>query len=176
MPALTPSLGPLLGRVVSLGSLSTGTVTWTCRRPTATPSTPSGDSTPSTPRPPLATTSGTWALGHLGPHPAAWWLGSRQGGARDGQSRCCPPLATGTPTTRSSGSGSRARRLAFQFQVLTSFHPRFAKYYKINGSTTRTLIKAYGIRIDVIVHGQVSQLALLTGVWVFPPHDLHLLV
>ncbi|MBV98394.1 P2X purinoceptor 2, partial [Eschrichtius robustus] len=33
---------------------------------------------------------------------------------------------------------------------------KFAKYYKINGSTTRTLIKAYGIRIDVIVHGQGS--------------------
>lgn len=33
---------------------------------------------------------------------------------------------------------------------------RFAKYYKINTTTTtRTLIKAYGIRIDVIVHGQV---------------------
>lgn len=50
-------------------------------------------------------------------------------------------------------------------QVLTcfrSFHPRFAKYYKINGSTTRTLIKAYGIRIDVIVHGQVNQPAMLT--------------
>lgn len=35
-------------------------------------------------------------------------------------------------------------------------HSRFAKYYKINGTTTRTLIKAYGIRIDVIVHGQVT--------------------
>lgn len=32
---------------------------------------------------------------------------------------------------------------------------RFAKYYKTNTTTTRTLIKAYGIRIDVIVHGQV---------------------
>ena len=38
--------------------------------------------------------------------------------------------------------------------------PRFAKYYKVNGSATRTLIKAYGIRIDVIVHGQVGQPAL----------------
>ena len=45
------------------------------------------------------------------------------------------------PTTCSSGS----------------FFSRFAKYYKTNGSTTRTLIKAYGIRIDVIVHGQVKQ-------------------
>lgn len=45
---------------------------------------------------------------------------------------------------------------------LGSFFPRFAKYYKTNGSTTRTLIKAYGIRIDVIVHGQVNQPALPT--------------
>ncbi|XP_023602782.1 P2X purinoceptor 2, partial [Myotis lucifugus] len=38
----------------------------------------------------------------------------------------------------------------------SGYNFRFAKYYKINGSTTRTLIKAYGIRIDVIVHGQGS--------------------
>uniref|UniRef100_A0A8D2B7H8 P2X purinoceptor 2 n=1 Tax=Sciurus vulgaris TaxID=55149 RepID=A0A8D2B7H8_SCIVU len=37
----------------------------------------------------------------------------------------------------------------------SGYNFRFAKYYKINGTTTRTLIKAYGIRIDVIVHGQV---------------------
>ncbi|XP_061240407.1 P2X purinoceptor 2 isoform X2 [Bos javanicus] len=36
----------------------------------------------------------------------------------------------------------------------SGYNFRFAKYYKINGSITRTLIKAYGIRIDVIVHGQ----------------------
>lgn len=55
--------------------------------------------------------------------------------------------------------------LALPAQVLMCFRvipPRFAKYYKINGSTTRTLIKAYGIRIDVIVHGQVNQSALST--------------
>ncbi|MBZ3873366.1 P2X purinoceptor 2 [Sciurus carolinensis] len=38
----------------------------------------------------------------------------------------------------------------------SGYNFRFAKYYKINGTTTRTLIKAYGIRIDVIVHGQGS--------------------
>uniref|UniRef100_A0A452T5B2 P2X purinoceptor n=1 Tax=Ursus maritimus TaxID=29073 RepID=A0A452T5B2_URSMA len=37
----------------------------------------------------------------------------------------------------------------------------FAKYYKTNGSTTRTLIKAYGIRIDVIVHGQAGKFSLI---------------
>ncbi|KAF5923853.1 hypothetical protein HPG69_007484 [Diceros bicornis minor] len=36
----------------------------------------------------------------------------------------------------------------------SGYNFRFAKYYKVNGSTARTLIKAYGIRIDVIVHGQ----------------------
>ncbi|XP_020929606.1 P2X purinoceptor 2 isoform X3 [Sus scrofa] len=38
----------------------------------------------------------------------------------------------------------------------SGYNFRFAKYYRINGSSTRTLIKAYGIRIDVIVHGQGS--------------------
>lgn len=33
---------------------------------------------------------------------------------------------------------------------------RFAKYYSKDGVETRTLIKAYGIRLDVIVHGHVS--------------------
>lgn len=33
---------------------------------------------------------------------------------------------------------------------------RFAKYYNGNGTETRILIKVYGIRIDVIVHGQVT--------------------
>lgn len=33
---------------------------------------------------------------------------------------------------------------------------RFAKYYKTpDGEETRTLIKAYGIRFDVVVHGTV---------------------
>lgn len=64
-----------------------------------------------------------------------------------------PPLGDGWPY--SSGSGSQGSGIG-------SFRPRFAKYYKVNGSTARTLIKAYGIRIDVIVHGQVSPPALPT--------------
>ncbi|XP_053784032.1 P2X purinoceptor 2 isoform X5 [Desmodus rotundus] len=43
----------------------------------------------------------------------------------------------------------------------SGYNFRFAKYYKINGSTTRTLIKAYGIRIDVIVHGQAGKFSLI---------------
>lgn len=37
------------------------------------------------------------------------------------------------------------------------FITRFAKYYRKYGVESRTLIKAYGIRLDVIVHGQVSR-------------------
>lgn len=33
---------------------------------------------------------------------------------------------------------------------------RFAKYYSREGVESRTLIKAYGIRLDIIVHGHVS--------------------
>lgn len=34
---------------------------------------------------------------------------------------------------------------------------RFAKYYKMeNGSEYRTLLKAFGIRFDVLVYGNVS--------------------
>lgn len=33
---------------------------------------------------------------------------------------------------------------------------RFAKYYSKDGVESRTLTKAYGIRLDVIVHGHVS--------------------
>eukprot|EP00070_Physeter_catodon_P029492 XP_028336386.1 P2X purinoceptor 2 [Physeter catodon] len=43
----------------------------------------------------------------------------------------------------------------------SGYNFRFAKYYKVNGSTTRTLIKAYGIRIDVIVHGQAGKFSLI---------------
>lgn len=34
--------------------------------------------------------------------------------------------------------------------------PRFAKYYSDQGREYRTLIKAYGIRFDVIVFGKVA--------------------
>ncbi|XP_039327528.1 P2X purinoceptor 2 isoform X1 [Saimiri boliviensis] len=43
----------------------------------------------------------------------------------------------------------------------SGYNFRFAKYYKVNGTTTRTLIKAYGIRIDVIVHGQAGKFSLI---------------
>uniref|UniRef100_A0A8D0GUC7 Purinergic receptor P2X 2 n=1 Tax=Sphenodon punctatus TaxID=8508 RepID=A0A8D0GUC7_SPHPU len=43
-----------------------------------------------------------------------------------------------------------------RIQASSGYNYRFAKYYQCNGTSTRTLIKAYGIRIDVIVHGQVG--------------------
>ena len=62
----------------------------------------------------------------------------------------------------SNKSGPKERKMVVYIQsdsLDTAFgllNLRFAKYYKINTTTTtRTLIKAYGIRIDVIVHGQV---------------------
>ncbi|XP_060640042.2 P2X purinoceptor 2 [Anolis sagrei] len=42
-------------------------------------------------------------------------------------------------------------------QVSSGYNYRFAKYYHCKGKSTRTLIKAYGIRIDVIVHGQAGK-------------------
>ncbi|XP_006901067.1 PREDICTED: P2X purinoceptor 2 [Elephantulus edwardii] len=43
----------------------------------------------------------------------------------------------------------------------SGYNFRFAKYYNVNGTSTRTLIKAYGIRIDVIVHGQAGKFSLI---------------
>ncbi|XP_008051535.1 P2X purinoceptor 2 [Carlito syrichta] len=43
----------------------------------------------------------------------------------------------------------------------SGYNFRFAKYYEINGTSTRTLFKAYGIRIDVIVHGQAGKFSLI---------------
>ncbi|XP_062943003.1 P2X purinoceptor 2 isoform X1 [Cynocephalus volans] len=43
----------------------------------------------------------------------------------------------------------------------SGYNFRFAKYYNLNSTTTRTLIKAYGIRIDVIVHGQAGKFSLI---------------
>ncbi|NXE58010.1 P2RX2 protein, partial [Casuarius casuarius] len=43
-------------------------------------------------------------------------------------------------------------------------YSRFAKYYKWNGTHTRVLIKAYGIRIDVIVQGQAGKFSLIPTV------------
>uniref|UniRef100_A0A8C8VET7 P2X purinoceptor n=1 Tax=Pelusios castaneus TaxID=367368 RepID=A0A8C8VET7_9SAUR len=43
----------------------------------------------------------------------------------------------------------------------SGYNYRFAKYYNCNGTTTRSLIKAYGIRLDVIVHGQAGKFSLI---------------
>ncbi|XP_037365778.1 P2X purinoceptor 2 [Talpa occidentalis] len=44
----------------------------------------------------------------------------------------------------------------------SGYNFRFARYYRTHsGSTARTLIKAYGIRIDVIVHGQAGKFSLI---------------
>ncbi|XP_051828515.1 P2X purinoceptor 2 isoform X2 [Antechinus flavipes] len=43
----------------------------------------------------------------------------------------------------------------------SGYNYRFAKYYNINGTAFRTRIKAYGIRIDVIVHGQAGKFSLI---------------
>uniref|UniRef100_A0A8C7ZGL9 P2X purinoceptor n=1 Tax=Oryzias sinensis TaxID=183150 RepID=A0A8C7ZGL9_9TELE len=39
----------------------------------------------------------------------------------------------------------------------SGYYYRFAKYYSKNGVESRTLIKAYGIRLDIIVHGQAGK-------------------
>ncbi|XP_038619076.1 P2X purinoceptor 2 isoform X1 [Tachyglossus aculeatus] len=46
-------------------------------------------------------------------------------------------------------------------QASSGYNYRFAKYYIHNGVASRTLIKAYGIRIDVIVHGQAGKFSLI---------------
>ncbi|XP_053136001.1 P2X purinoceptor 2 [Hemicordylus capensis] len=46
-------------------------------------------------------------------------------------------------------------------QASSGYNYRFAKYYKCKGKSTRTLFKAYGIRIDVIVHGQAGKFSLI---------------
>nr|XP_057926346.1 P2X purinoceptor 2 isoform X1 [Doryrhamphus excisus] len=42
-------------------------------------------------------------------------------------------------------------------QANSGYSCRFAKYYRKNGMESRTLIKAYGIRLDIIVHGQAGK-------------------
>ncbi|KAM4577355.1 P2X purinoceptor 2 [Odontesthes bonariensis] len=39
----------------------------------------------------------------------------------------------------------------------SGYYYKFAKYYNRNGVESRTLIKAYGIRLDIIVHGQAGK-------------------
>ncbi|XP_031165203.1 P2X purinoceptor 2 [Sander lucioperca] len=42
-------------------------------------------------------------------------------------------------------------------QASSGYYYRFAKYYNKDGVESRTLIKAYGIRLDVIVHGHAGK-------------------
>uniref|UniRef100_A0A8C5NAG4 P2X purinoceptor n=1 Tax=Gouania willdenowi TaxID=441366 RepID=A0A8C5NAG4_GOUWI len=50
------------------------------------------------------------------------------------------------------------RRLDLRKDQSTSgYYYRFAKYYDKNGEKSRTLIKAYGIRLDIIVHGHAGK-------------------
>ncbi|XP_068096783.1 P2X purinoceptor 2 [Hyperolius riggenbachi] len=53
------------------------------------------------------------------------------------------------------------RRLDLQNNISTGYNYRFAKYYNINDTEARILIKVYGIRIDVIVHGQAGKFSLI---------------
>lgn len=42
---------------------------------------------------------------------------------------------------------------------------RFAKYYSKDGVESRTLIKAIGIRLDIIVHGHVSGFSVISTLY-----------
>ncbi|XP_017560497.2 P2X purinoceptor 2 [Pygocentrus nattereri] len=54
------------------------------------------------------------------------------------------------------------RRLDLRKNLPSSgYHYWFAKYYIKDGLEYRTLIKAYGIRLDVIVHGQAGKFSLI---------------
>ncbi|KAL7836858.1 hypothetical protein AOLI_G00281420 [Acnodon oligacanthus] len=54
------------------------------------------------------------------------------------------------------------RRLDLRKNLPSSgYHYWFAKYYNKDGLEYRTLIKAYGIRLDVIVHGQAGKFSLI---------------
>ncbi|XP_053312980.1 P2X purinoceptor 2 [Spea bombifrons] len=53
------------------------------------------------------------------------------------------------------------RRLDLQNKLSSGYNYRYAKYYNRNGTESRTLIKVYGIRIDVIVHGQAGKFSLI---------------
>ncbi|KAI7813188.1 P2X purinoceptor 2 [Triplophysa rosa] len=54
------------------------------------------------------------------------------------------------------------RRLDMRKDLPTSgYYYRFAKYYDKDGVEYRTLIKAYGIRLDVIVHGHAGRFSLI---------------
>ncbi|KAM4710546.1 P2X purinoceptor 2 isoform 2-T2 [Discoglossus pictus] len=53
------------------------------------------------------------------------------------------------------------RRLDLQHKLSSGYNYRFAKYYNNDGVQSRVLIKVYGIRIDVIVHGQAGKFSLI---------------
>ncbi|KAG7318194.1 hypothetical protein KOW79_017949 [Hemibagrus wyckioides] len=54
------------------------------------------------------------------------------------------------------------RRLDLRKTLTSSgYHYRFAKYYYKNGVEYRSLIKAFGIRLDVIVHGHAGKFSLI---------------
>ncbi|KAM4810318.1 P2X purinoceptor 2 [Rhinophrynus dorsalis] len=53
------------------------------------------------------------------------------------------------------------RRLDMQSKASSGYNYRFAKYYNRNDTESRILIKVYGIRIDVIVHGQAGKFSLI---------------
>ncbi|XP_043924597.1 P2X purinoceptor 2-like [Protopterus annectens] len=46
-------------------------------------------------------------------------------------------------------------------QVNSGYSFRFAKYYRLKNTEYRTFIKVYGIRIDVIVHGQAGKFSII---------------
>ncbi|KAL4636113.1 P2X purinoceptor 2 [Arapaima gigas] len=54
------------------------------------------------------------------------------------------------------------RRLDVRKNLPSSgYNYRFAKYYSRNGKEFRTLIKAFGIRLDVIVHGHAGKFSII---------------
>ncbi|XP_026878979.2 P2X purinoceptor 2 [Electrophorus electricus] len=54
------------------------------------------------------------------------------------------------------------RRLDLRRNLPSSgYHFRFAKYYYKDGEEYRSLIKAYGIRLDIIVHGHAGKFSLI---------------
>ncbi|KAK6483583.1 P2X purinoceptor 2-like [Huso huso] len=54
------------------------------------------------------------------------------------------------------------RRLDLRKDLISSgYNYRFGKYYSRNGSEYRSLVKAFGMRIDVIVHGEAGKFSII---------------
>ncbi|MGH0183003.1 UNVERIFIED_CONTAM: hypothetical protein FKN15_011100 [Acipenser sinensis] len=54
------------------------------------------------------------------------------------------------------------RRLDLRKDLISSgYNYRFGKYYSRNGSEYRSLVKAFGMRIDVIVHGEAGKFSVI---------------